>query len=140
MFAPQQRERENVIVWTTACVLFSQFLVFSWYCIANGVELLYENKNQQNRFYQCDLHLTNHKPTAYIVFRRVFFPLYFELHEKKKMVVKVLVYNILRAQVQTFFVVISFSVHLTFISCVLCLGVHSFHCCLQHFSRQCIKT
>lgn len=78
---------------------------FSWHFNENGVELLYRNKNQQNRFYQCDLHLTNHKPTAYIVFRRVLFFCSASVLQagKKWTVVKVLVYNILRAQVTNIF-------------------------------------
>lgn len=98
------------------------FLVFGLN-IAFGIENVRKAKPTK-RFYQCDLHLTNHKPTAYIVFREVFFSCScsvsrssmrcsFHWHflygsemcvgrtTEKKCFVKVLVYNILRAQVQT---------------------------------------
>lgn len=69
--------------------------------------------------------------------------MYYVLSEKN--VVKVLVYNILRAQVQTRKKYGNFSVSFFWHSfssafaVAVCLAVHLFHCCLQHFSLANVK-
>lgn len=109
------------------------------------------NEKPTKRFYQCDLHLTNHKPTAYIVFITALFRWYKYVlcAERKKCCQGSCLQYITCSSANTEkiweffrFILLAF---IFFCFCCCCVSllllcaVHLFHCCLQHFSLANVK-